>query len=602
MAGWLYRIGRAAAAHRLVSIGVWLFLAAIAVVSVGALGAETNNTLTLPGTDSQAAFDLLAAKFPPQQNGANPFVLEVEHGTLNDPRYKPAVDATYRAFKRSRYVYSVQNPVGKNAETAGIISDDGKIGLMPVLLNVGGGFITTQLAERILDVTEPARKAGIHVSVGGTVGSVLSAPDTKESQLIGNLSAMLILALVFGSLVAMGLPIVNAAIGLAITTSVIGLLGHVWAVPTVAPTLAVMIGLGVGIDYALFLMTKHLEQLQEGMELRESIARAVSSSGSAVVFAGGTVVIALASLVVAGIPLVSTLGFAAAIGVLMAVLTSITLLPAILSLVGHGVQKVRVPRFLRMRPRPEGQRRWDAWARWVAGHPWIAVGIALVILAPLIVPLFSLELGQPDVGVTSTSTTQRQAYDAITEGFGVGFNGPLLLAMSLDPVAEPSNANTHKYDKATQLQKGQKREKKQLNAQKRELERQQAQLEAQQQQLEREAAALAAQKAELEREGAALEARAAALARQIVPLGIHLRVLEAREQLLKERIRETTDPATKHRLQRRLAHLQARKPGLQDRLNALKAQARTIAAQAEALLAQKAVLKQQGQALKAEKR
>ena len=265
MAGWLYRIGRAAAAHRLVFIGVWLVLVAVAVVSVRAFGAETNNTLTLPGTDSQAAFDLLTAKFPPQQNGANPFVLQVDRGTLSDPNYKPAVDATYRAFKASRYVDSVQNPVGKSAETAGIISDDGKIGLMPVLLNVGGGFITEELAQKILDVTQPARAAGIHVAVGGQVGSVLSAPDMKESEVLGNISAMVILALVFGSLVAMGLPIVNAAIGLAITTSVIGMLGHIWAVPTVASTLAVMIGLGVGIDYALFLMTKHLAQLGEGI-------------------------------------------------------------------------------------------------------------------------------------------------------------------------------------------------------------------------------------------------------------------------------------------------------------------------------------------------
>jgi uncharacterized membrane protein YdfJ with MMPL/SSD domain len=587
MAGWLYRIGRAAAAHRLVSIGVWLVLVAIAVVSVRALGAETNNTLTLPGTDSQAAFDLLAAKFRPQQNGANSFVFRVEHGTLGDPTYKPAVDATYHAFKASRYVYSVQNPVGKNAETAGIISDDGKIGLMPVVLNVGGGFITTELAQKTLDVTKPARAAGIDVAVGGTVGSVLSAPDTQKSEVIGNVSAMVILALVFGSLVAMGLPIVNAAIGLAITTSVIGMLGHVWAVPSVAPTLAVMIGLGVGIDYALFLMTKHLEQLGEGVELRESIARAVSSSGSAVVFAGGTVVIALLSLVVAGIPLVSTLGFAAAIAVFMAVLTSITLLPAILSLVGHGVQRVGVPAFLRMRPRPEGQRRWDAWARWVAGHPWIAVGVALVILAPLIVPLFSLELGQPDVGVTPTSTTQRQAYDWITEGFGVGYNGPLLLAMSLDPVAEPSHAYTKKYDRATRLQKELKREKKQLNAQKRQLERQQTQLEAQERELRHEAAALQARSAQLEGQAAALEARARALARQIVPLAVRLRIIDAREQVLKDRIRDATDPATIRRLQRRLERLQEREAAFRDRLNTLHAQAEAIAAQARSLQAQR---------------
>ena len=601
MAGWLYRIGRAAAAHRLVFIGVWLVLVAVAVVSVRALGAETNNTLTLPGTDSQAAFDLLAAKFPPQQNGANPFVLQVDRGTLSDPNYKPAVDATYRAFKASRYVYSVQNPVGKNAETAGIISDDGKIGLMPVLLNVGGGFITEELAQKILDVTQPARAAGIDVAVGGQVGSVLSAPDTKESEVLGNVSAMVILALVFGSLVAMGLPIVNAAIGLAITTSVIGMLGHIWAVPTVASTLAVMIGLGVGIDYALFLMTKHLEQLGEGVELRESIARAVASSGSAVVFAGGTVVIALLSLVVAGIPLVSTLGFASAIAVFLAVCTSITLLPAILSLVGHGVQRVRVPGFLRMRPRPQGQRRWDAWARWVAGHPWIAVGVALVILVPLIVPLFSLELGQPDVGVTPESTTERQAYDMITEGFGVGYNGPLLLAMSLDPVAEPSDAYTKKYDRATRLQKELKRENKQLNAEKRQLERQQAQLEAQERELRRQAAALQAQGAQLEREAAALEARAEAVAREIVPLAVRLRIIDARERVIRDRIDQATDPNTIRRLQRRLDHLQAREGGLRDRLNALRAQARTIADQARSLQAQKADLERQAAALDAEK-
>jgi uncharacterized membrane protein YdfJ with MMPL/SSD domain len=601
MAGFLYRIGRAAATHRLVSIGVWFVLAAIAVVSVRALGAETNNTLTLPGTDSQAAFDLLAAKFPPQQNGANPFLFQVERGTLNDPTFKPAIDATYRAFKASSYVYSVQNPVGKNAETAGIISDDGKIGLMPVVLNVGGGFITTELAQKILDVTRPARAAGIDVAVGGTVGSVLSAPDTKESQILGNVSAMVILALVFGSLVAMGLPIVNAAIGLAITTSVIGLLGHVWSVPSVASTLAVMIGLGVGIDYALFLMTKHLEQLQAGVELRESIARAVSSSGSAVVFAGGTVVIALLSLVVAGIPLVSTLGFGAAIAVFMAVLTSITLLPAILSLVGHGVQRVRVPSFLRMRPRPEGQRRWDAWARWVAGHPWIAVAVALVILVPLIVPLFSLELGQPDVGVTPTSTTQRQAYDMTTKGFGVGYNGPLLLAMSLDPVAEPSDAYTNKYDRATHLQKELKREQKQLNAEQRQLEQQQAQLEAQERKLRREAAALQAQSARLEREAAALEARAQALARQIVPLAVRLRGLEARERVLKDRIRQATDPSTIRALERRLARVQGRESVFRDRLKALRAQALTIAAQARSLEAHKAELERRGAALDAEK-
>ena len=323
---------------------------------------------------------------------------------------------------------------------------------MPVLLDIGSGFVTVNLAEAILEGTEPARKAGIDVAVGGSMGSTLSAPDTKESAILGNVAAMVILALVFGSLVAMGTPIVTAIFALSAAISVIGLLGHVVGIPSVGPTIATMIGLGVGIDYALFLVTAHLDQLGNGMEVRESIAQAVSSSGSAIVFAGGTVVIALLSLYVAGIPLVSALGLAAAVAVLCAVVASITLLPAILSILGHGILRLRIPGFLRFAPRPPGQTRWDAWARGVTRHPWITIAVALALLAPLIVPLFSLRLGQEDVGVTPTSTTERQAYDLLTDGFGVGYNGPLLIAIELDPPAHPSAKYTKKYDEATSLQ------------------------------------------------------------------------------------------------------------------------------------------------------
>jgi len=619
MARLLYRIGRFAAHHRLLALGVWLVVVVAALVSVRVLGAKTNNSLTLPGTDSQAAFDLLARDFPPQQNGSSPFVFQVDRGMLTDDRYKPAIDATYRAIKASPDVYSVLNPVGKDAEAAGIISEDGRTGQMPVLLNVGTGFITTDLAEHVLAATEPAREAGIDVAVGGPIGSVLSTPDTQTSERVGNISAMVILAIVFGSLIAMGLPIVSAAFGLAISVSVIGLLGHIFSVSSVAPTLATMIGLGVGIDYALFLMTKHLEQLSEGVEVRESIARSVASSGSAVVFAGSTVVIALASLAVAGIPLVTMLGFASAIAVFTAVCTSITLLPAILSLVGHGVQRLRLPGFLRMKPRPAGARRWDAWARWVVGHPWVALAISLVILLPLIVPLFDLELGQPDVGVTPTSTTQRQAYDMLTEGFGVGYNGPLLLAMSLDPVAHPSAKYTKKYDRATALQQELEKEQKRLQKQQAKLERQQAALEARQAELEREGAALQRQEAALEREGAALEARRDGLRRRalaleqriretgrmIAPLAARLALIEARERRVEQLIEQTTDPDRLARLRARLARLREREADVRARLAPLVARERrlirrgiALARQAEALAAEAVQLGRERDALR----
>jgi uncharacterized membrane protein YdfJ with MMPL/SSD domain len=588
-------------------IAVWIALAVLFVGLVKGFGAKTNNTLTLPGTDSQAAFDILAARFPPQQNGTNPFVFHVDDGKLTNPRYKAAMDATDKAIKSAQHVYSVVNPVSKDGADAGIISRDGATGFMPVLLNINSGFITKDLANKTLAATAPARKAGIQVAVGGSIGSVLSTPETKTSEVIGNLAAMVILALVFGSLVAMGTPIVTAAIALTIGLSAIGLLGHAMAIPTVAPTLATMIGLGVGIDYALFLVTKHLELLGEGVDVRESIARSVSSSGSAIVFAGGTVVIALLSLSVAGIPLVSALGYASAIAVLGAVLASVTLLPAVLSLLGGLVRHVRVPRFLRPKPRPPGQTRWDAWARAVGRHPWIAIAVSLAILVPLIIPLFSLTLGQEDIGVTPKDTTERQAYDLLTQGFGVGYNGPLLIASTFDPVAKPSAEYTKKHDRALALKHELNREQRQLERQADRLKAQQAELEREQAALERQGDRLLARKAELERQEAQLRAqgaqvRAAALrlVERAKPIVAHLVFILVRERFVQHLIDTTTDPARLRRLHARLARLQDKEAATRARLEPLQARARTLFARVEQLLAEAEQLGQQALALAAQ--
>jgi uncharacterized membrane protein YdfJ with MMPL/SSD domain len=603
----LYRLGGFAAAHRIATALTWLVLAVAMVGIVRLVGAETNNGLDLPGTDSQAAFDVLAERFPPQQNGTSPMLFHVEQGALTDPKYEPAVTATYRAIKADPAVYSVVDPVGKKGKQAGIITDDGTTGFMPILLRVDSGFITERLAQKVLAATKPARDVGIEVAVGGPIGSELSTPETTTSEVLGNIAAMIVLAVVFGSLVAMGMPIVTAIVALAVATSTIGLVGHLISIPTVAPTLAVMIGLGVGIDYALFLITKHKEQLAEGMEIRESIARAVASSGSAVLFAGSTVVIALLSLSVAGIPLVSAIGLAAAIAVVFAVLTSLTLLPALLSLVGTGIDRVRIPAFLRMAPRPAGERRWDAWARGVARHPWSAVALSLLILVPLILPLFTLTLGQEDIGVTPTSTTERRAYDLMTAGFGVGYNGPLLIAMELSPPAKQSAKYTKKYDEATTLQSELEQEQKRLTREAAALQRQQAQLERQAAALQRQEAALLRkrtalerQKAELERQEAELRARARRLAERAKPLVARLVVINARERIVRQLIAETTDPDRLRRLRRRLARLQTREARVRTRLGSLVEQGRTLLAEAEQLRAQGEALQRQADALQAQ--
>jgi RND superfamily putative drug exporter len=233
----------------------------------------------------------------------------------------------------------------------------------------------------------------------------------------------------------MFLPIVSAVVGLASALSIMRLLEGVVQVPSVAATLATMIGLGVGIDYALFIVTRHKLQLRDGMELRESIARATATAGGAVVFAGFTVVIALCSLAFAGIPLVTTLGFTAAIAVVTAICAATTLLPALLGLLGPRIDSLPV-HLGRTHPDDRRPHGWLRWARGVATRPWRSMIAALAVLIVLAIPILDLELGQNDIGAMPTSTTARQAYDGLSKGFGPGFNGPLLIASKFQTPAE----------------------------------------------------------------------------------------------------------------------------------------------------------------------
>ncbi|HEY8858492.1 MAG TPA: MMPL family transporter, partial [Gaiellales bacterium] len=275
---------------------------------------------------------------------------------------------------------------------------------------------------------DPAAKAGLEPAVGGYVGQKLSRPSTESSEAVGLAAAVIILLLAFGTATAMALPIITAVLGLLTTLALITAVGHVSAVPTVAPTLATMIGLGVGIDYALFIVTKHKLQLAHGVEMEESIARATATSGGAVVFAGVTVVIALCSLFVAGIPLVSTLGYTAAIAVAVSVVAAMTLLPALLAALGEDINSLRL-HIGRTHPDDQQPHGWARMARAVGSRPWPYLVASTILLLVLAFPLVHLRLGQSDQSVLPSSTTSRQAYDTITRGFGSGSNGPLLVAV-----------------------------------------------------------------------------------------------------------------------------------------------------------------------------
>jgi putative drug exporter of the RND superfamily len=434
MAAPLYSLGRGCIRFRWLVLGVWIVIVLGLVLWAKHVGSETTDNLTLPGADSQKATDVLNKRFPIQANGTNPVVMKVPAGAkLTDKKYADAVDATVKSLRKQPGVASATSPLSKAGQN--LLSKDKTIGYISLVLRDSPSALTVDEAHRIIDAEQPARDAGMQVATGGYLGQKVSKPSTESSEAVGLTAAVIILLFTFGTVVAMGLPIITAILGLAAGLSIIALLGQVVDVPTISPTLATMIGLGVGIDYALFIVTRHKAQAAGGMEINESIARSIATSGGAVTFAGSTVIVALISLFFAGIPLVATLGYTAAIAVFIAVLAAITLLPALLGILGRHIFSLKLP--LPQPPHDARPHGWARWARFIARHPIPAVVISVIFLLVLALPVRNLHLGQTDTGALPKSTTARQANDLLTEGFGPGTAGPLLISVQLTQPAQP---------------------------------------------------------------------------------------------------------------------------------------------------------------------
>jgi uncharacterized membrane protein YdfJ with MMPL/SSD domain len=623
LARLLYRLGAFSAHRRWAVLCAWLLLLVVVGFLIRTLGGNTSNNLELPGTDSQEASDLLAERFPPQQNGANPIVFRTHTGKVTDQPRMQAIKDSRAAILALPHVDSAPSPFGKRSGAQ--LSNDKEIAFIPVLLTIGNEDVTEEIAQRYLDAAEPARRAGMEVAAGGQIGSELSEPATESSERIGIAAAMVILAFTFGTFVAMGLPIVSAAIGLIVGLSLIGLLGHITEVPSIAPTLATMIGLGVGIDYALFLVTRYRHERSEGLGTHDAVATAVATSGTAIVFAGSTVVLALVTLLVAGIPLVTSLGYASAVAVITAVLAAITLLPAILAVIGRRIDSLRVPMipFPARTGNPNGGL-WAAWGRFVVRRPWVCVGIALAILLPLLIPFLSLTLGQEDIGATPKSTTERKAYDLMSSGFGVGYNGPLLVAVELGSPAKPSDKFTKKDSKAKNLKHKLQQEQRQgqaeattLTEEGDELQGEQAELEGEQAALEGEAAGLQAQRAAIEASRAQLEqertlrsqlsaivSEAEGLAREDARLAAEeaarsaaLAAVQSEQSRIESELAGPLPPNRRDRLERRLAELNAREADLADQLRVLAGERQRVHARSQALADSASSLRDQAEAL-----
>jgi RND superfamily putative drug exporter len=445
MTGALFHLGRFCVRRRWIVLAAWLLVFVALGMWGRAMGPNVNDNLTLPGTDSHAATELLEKRFASQANGTNPVVLRAPKGEkISASKYKQPIDDTVSAFKNDPAIRSAKSPLSSNESD--LVSKDKTIGYIALNLRPSPSELTLDTANRIVALADPARKAGLGVAFGGYLGQKVSKPETHSSEVIGLGMAVIVLLLTFGTVVAMGLPIFTAIIGLVSGLSIITLLSHVAEVPTVAPTLATMIGLGVGIDYALFIVTRHLEQRRDGMQTRESIARAAASSGGAVVFAGSTVIVALLSLAVVNIPLVTTLGYTSALVVAVAVVAAITLLPAMLGIVGDRIDRLALPL-----PHGKGDGRphgWTRWGRFVARRPLPCALLAIAVLVVLALPALDLYLGQQDNRAMPRSTDARRANDGLTAGFGPGTNGPLQI--SVDMSKKPAKPDQSNLDKISQ--------------------------------------------------------------------------------------------------------------------------------------------------------
>jgi RND superfamily putative drug exporter len=428
MSSFLYRLGLGAARRRWLTLGVWI-AAVVAIFTIGnALGGALTDDFSLPDSESQRAYDLLADRFPSASGTSADIVFHATDGSLDAEA--GAVSSTIEAIGEQPHVVGVTDPL----ETQGAVSDDGTIGYAQVAYDLPADDLGTEPYDRLASVVERARAPGLQVEIGGEYASWGSQSEPGSSELIGLLAAMIILLIAFGSIVAMGLPIGTAVIGLASGTGLVVILAAFVNVPEFSTILSSMIGLGVGIDYALFIVTRYRQNLQAGMEPLHAVGFASATAGQAVVFAGTTVAIALLGLWISGIAFVGMMATAAAIVVIVAVLAAVTLLPAFLGFAGRAIDKLSVHR-TRGRT-PDGAESslniWGRWGREVEHHPWRYFIGAIALLVALTIPLFSMKLGFPDDGTAPTSETRRQAYDLLSEGFGPGFNGPLLLAVEID--------------------------------------------------------------------------------------------------------------------------------------------------------------------------
>ncbi len=422
--------------HRRTVLLVWILLVIGVTVIAQVVGTRFENDFTAGSTPSQRAADILQARFPTRSGDTADVVFHTT-APVDAAANRAAINGVVRGLEPLSHVVGVTGPFSPGA--AHQVAADGHIAYAVVQFDTTADRLPAASVKAVIASAEGAAHNGFAVALGGDpISSVITAaPGSSEG--IGITAAILIMLLAFGSVVAMGLPIITALFGLGVGIALLELVTHLLVVPTFAPEMAAMIGIGVGIDYALFIATRYRQGLFEGRGPRAAVIVSLMTSGRSVLFAGSTVVISLFGLFLIGQPYMIGLATACIAAVLLVLLAALTLLPALLGFAGEAIDKLHVPGLLQSGGPPPPNGFWFRWSRFIQRRAWVTGTVAALVLVLLALPLLSMRLAFTDAGNDPPSLTTRQAYDLLAQGFGPGFNGPLVVAVALPgPGAVPT--------------------------------------------------------------------------------------------------------------------------------------------------------------------
>jgi RND superfamily putative drug exporter len=446
----LERLGSFAARRHWIVIIAWLVVLGGLLGARQAFGGQYVNDYTVSGTDSATGLDVLNSTYPQQGGFAGQIVFHARSGTVS--AQQSAVNQATSNVAKLPHVQKAVSPFASS--NSGQVSKDGTIAYSSVSWNVNPDSLDESYLASLDKAVAPARSVGLQVEYGGGAGQIGQVAHDLKSEVIGLSCALVLLLFMFGSVIAAAIPLVSAIFSVGAGLSLVGLLAAAFTFPTTAPTIATLLGLGVAVDYGLFIVARHREQVDGGMDLVTSVALTEGTSGAAIVVAGSTVVVAILGLYVSGVAFVGSLGLAAAIVVAVTMIAALTLVPAFLGVAGGNVRAlsarwharktgVSVQQEARQTAAAAHERHENsAFARWgrkVSERPWPwAVG-SVALLIVLAIPLFSINLGQPDAGTNPTSDSRRRAYDLISQGFGAGTNGPLAVVVKLPKQSSADN-------------------------------------------------------------------------------------------------------------------------------------------------------------------